>query len=89
MLPIDLVIIRHGESEGNLAKKNLKHEKLSKRHTSKYRLTDNGRYQSITAGKWIKNNITKNYMILKEHWEESLPSLENYRTLELPMYDTD
>ena len=46
-------------------------------------------HTAVTSSKWIKNNIPKNSMILKEHWEESLPSLENYRTLELPMYDTD
>lgn len=46
-------------------------------------------HTAVKSSKWIEDNIPKNSMILKEHWEESLPRLDNYRTLELPMYDND
>jgi hypothetical protein len=63
-LPVDIVLVRHGESEGNLAQSLSKkgNDKLwtpefSNRHTSLYRLTDRGRKQAKKAGKWIKKNI--------------------------------
>jgi hypothetical protein len=50
-LPVDVVLVRHGESEGNFAQKFSKvgdHSywtpEFSQRHTSQYRLTDKGRY---------------------------------------------
>jgi len=63
-LPVDLVFVRHGESEGNLA------EELSwkgdeslyevpafkAKHTSRYRLTSLGREQAAAAGNWLKGN---------------------------------
>lgn len=63
-LPIDLVLVRHGESEGNLARSRSKRqdnsaftEEFKARHSSLYRLTDRGREQARTAGEWIKTNI--------------------------------
>jgi len=64
--PIDLVLVRHGQSEGNLAQKKNKQgddslwsEEFHHRHTSRYRLTDLGREQALAAGKWIKENISE------------------------------
>jgi len=54
-------------------------------------------YQSIytrqhtaqEASDWIRNNVPKGSVILKEHWEEGLPNLHEYQSYELPMYDED
>lgn len=63
-MPIDLVLVRHGESEGNLANKLSRQgdqsaftEEFKKRHTSLWRLTSKGRWQASQAGLWINENI--------------------------------
>jgi len=63
-LPIDIVLVRHGESEGNLAQAYSKKgeddlwtPEFSARHTSNYRLTDRGRQQAKIAGEYIKKNV--------------------------------
>lgn len=63
-LPIDLIIVRHGESEGNIAigkavrgDESLFTEDFRKRHTSSYRLTDKGISQAKSAGSWLKKNF--------------------------------
>jgi len=64
--PIDLVLVRHGESEGNYAQHLAKHgdnslwtPELQNRHTSKYRLTDLGIQQARITGTWIRANFNK------------------------------
>jgi len=66
--PTDLVLVRHGQSEGNLAKHFAKlgddsywTEELKHRHTSKYRLTELGIEQSKLTGKWLKENISETF----------------------------
>lgn len=63
-LPIDLILVRHGESEGNAANKrdragdsSLMSSKHLTRHNSEWRLTDAGRKQAKAAGEWIRKNI--------------------------------
>jgi broad specificity phosphatase PhoE len=59
-LPIDMVFVRHGESEGNVAQRNDRKgipQEHDTRHTSDYRLTDTGVAQAKSAGKWIKKHI--------------------------------
>lgn len=61
-MPIDLVLVRHDESESNLARKLPKRgrrfpDELRERPTSKVRLTDKGREQAWIAGEWIRKNI--------------------------------
>lgn len=63
MMPLDLVLVRHGESEGNLANKRSRqgnHADFTKefvdRHSSEFRLTDRGVWQSQMAGQWLKFN---------------------------------
>jgi broad specificity phosphatase PhoE len=63
-MPIDLVFVRHGESEGNVAASLSRKgddsaftEAFINRHSSTWRLTDRGREQARISGKWIKNNI--------------------------------
>jgi len=63
-MPIDLVLVRHGESEGNLAQaKSMKGDQdawmgdFKERHNSNYRLTDIGRQQARAGGEWLRNNM--------------------------------
>ena len=63
-LPVDLVIVRHGQSEANMmiemtkrgdgAAKEAMH--AAKRHDSAMRLTDKGREQARMVGEWLRNN---------------------------------
>ena len=64
-LPIDLVVVRHGESESNLANRRdrsgdqaLMTEEHLNRHSSEFRLTDTGISQAKSAGEWIRSNFT-------------------------------
>lgn len=68
MLPIDLVLVRHGESEGNVARRFSEHgddslftEEFCKRHSSRLKLTDRGQKQADTAGDWIRGNISEHF----------------------------
>lgn len=63
-MPINLVLVRHGESEGNVANKLSRagdhsafSEEFKKRHSSFWRLSERGRQQAIAAGEWIRENI--------------------------------
>ena len=63
-MPNDLVLVRHGESEGNLAddlyragQEERANAFFANRHTSEYRLTDRGRSQAQAAGRWLKANL--------------------------------
>jgi NAD+ kinase len=62
-MPVDLILVRHGESEGNvvseLSKKG-EHEAVERfqgRHGSTFRLTKKGVEQAKKAGEWIRENI--------------------------------
>jgi len=62
--PIDLVLVRHGESEGDLAQSRSKdgdatdwEKGMEKRHSSKYRLTDVGREQAKVTGEYIREEF--------------------------------
>lgn len=87
-MPIDLVLVRHGESEGNIAhslsgKGNHKHftNEFKSRHSSEWRLTDLGRRQARIAGKWIKKNIGSTFD--KAYTSEHLRTLETAALLGL------
>ncbi|EFA86670.1 phosphoglycerate mutase domain-containing protein [Heterostelium album PN500] len=64
--PYELVLVRHGQSEGNEAQSRSKRGDLSaytpefkKKHSSTYRLTDKGIQQAKIAGKWVRENIAQ------------------------------
>jgi broad specificity phosphatase PhoE len=66
MLPIELVILRHGYSEGNAANKASRRgdnsfftPEFRERHSRTFRLTDRGIKQATAAGEWIRGNITQ------------------------------
>ncbi len=65
MLPIDLILVRHGQSEGNLANRASRTGDNSfftpeflDRHSRNFRLTDEGIEQAKSAGEWLKKNIS-------------------------------
>jgi NAD+ kinase len=69
-MPIDLVLVRHGESEGNLAYRLAEQgdgrwfrpgSPFLDRHSSRWRLTDRGREQALLAGDWIRQNISPTF----------------------------
>ncbi len=63
-MPKHLVLVRHGESEGNVATKlsragddRLHTPEFAARHSSSWRLTDKGKEQATTVGRWLRENI--------------------------------
>lgn len=64
-MPIDLILVRHGESEGNAANKasrrgdhsRFNNSHFMSRHSSHWRLTNHGQEQARVAGQWIKSNL--------------------------------
>ena len=63
-MPIDLILVRHGQSEGNIVIENMKRGDTSLhtetvRNTPNYqwRLTEQGREQARSTGEWINRNI--------------------------------
>ncbi len=62
-MPIDLILVRHGQSEQNLAShfakkgdSSLYTKAFRSRHGSQHRLTVKGRTQAKKAGGWLKDN---------------------------------
>lgn len=87
-LPIDLVLVRHGQSEGNAAKRRAERgdpgaytPEFRERHSSSFRLTDLGRSQAIKAGMWIRNEFPAfdRYLV-----SEYLRAMETAALLSLP-----
>lgn len=63
-LPAELVLIRHGESEGNFVRQSFRNgapdaamEEVLEKPQSEYRLTNQGIEQAKAAGAWIAENI--------------------------------
>ncbi|NTW22256.1 phosphoglycerate mutase family protein [Candidatus Falkowbacteria bacterium] len=63
-MPLNLILVRHGESEGNVATALSKKgddskftEEFLNRHSSTWRLTPKGVQQAIQSGDWVKQNI--------------------------------
>ncbi|MEK7464481.1 MAG: phosphoglycerate mutase family protein [Patescibacteria group bacterium] len=88
-MPLNLVLVRHGESEGNLARSYSRKGDDSKytaefknRHSSLFKLTDRGRTQAASAGNWIKENINPNFF--RYYTSEYLRAMETAACLNLP-----
>jgi NAD+ kinase len=67
-MPLDLVLVRHGESEGNVAHAlSLKGDdrwytaEFRARHSSTWRLTDRGIEQARQAGAWMRANVSQHF----------------------------
>jgi len=66
--PMELVLVRHGQSEGNEAVARSKKGDLSayvpdfqKKHSSSYRLTDKGLLQARVAGRYIREHVSEKF----------------------------
>jgi len=91
MMPKRLVLVRHGFSEGNKAKKlitagakpeDILTPEFLARHSSKFRLTDEGREQAIVTGAWIRANISTKFD--RYYVSEYLRALETAALLNFP-----
>eukprot|EP01112_Ceratiomyxa_fruticulosa_P021756 TRINITY_DN7777_c0_g1_i1.p1 TRINITY_DN7777_c0_g1~~TRINITY_DN7777_c0_g1_i1.p1 ORF type:complete len:412 (-),score=78.75 TRINITY_DN7777_c0_g1_i1:372-1607(-) len=87
--PYELVLVRHGQSEGNEAQSRSKKGDLSaytpefkKKHSSAYRLTDKGIAQAVRAGEWIRENIGDRFD--RYYTSEYVRAMETAALLELP-----
>jgi NAD+ kinase len=87
--PYELVLVRHGQSEGNEAVARSKKGDLSaytpefrEKHSSSYRLTDKGIEQAKIAGKWIKENIGEKFD--RYYTSEYVRAMETAAYLDLP-----
>lgn len=67
-LPLDLVLVRHGQSEGNAARRlseagdhSAYSEAFRNRHSGSFRLTDQGRREAQAAGRWIQSELCSQY----------------------------
>lgn len=88
-MPIDLVLVRHGQSEGNLANELSRHGDHSlftpeflARHSSTWRLTDRGIRQAQAAGLWIWHNNLDPFD--RYYTSEYARAIETAANLELP-----
>jgi NAD+ kinase len=88
-MPLELVLVRHGESEGNLATGRSKggdHTSYTGdfrgRHSSNWRLTELGREQAEAAGKFITSNLEGEFD--RYYTSDYLRALETAAHLNLP-----
>ena len=67
-MPLNLVLVRHGQSEGNYAQDLFRssrvspelREQFAHRHGSEYRLTSKGCFQARLAGAWLRDHLVCN-----------------------------
>lgn len=90
-LPIDLVFVRHGQSEGNAAKRlsekgdNTGYNLLKDRHTRSYRLSERGREQATAVGKWLVKEFSKDGVVFDRFYtSEYTRAMETAALLNLP-----
>lgn len=69
-MPLNLVLVRHGESEGNIIQKQakkgdsrLQSSDYLKTHSSKWRLTARGVRQAQSAGVWIRGHLLREHLL--------------------------
>jgi len=93
-LPIDLVLVRHGQSEGNKAKRLSEagdhtafSENFRKRHSSSYRLTRLGRKQAEMTGIWLRKNFCQEYGFDRHCTSEAIRAKETGALHGLPGAD--
>jgi NAD+ kinase len=89
-MPMHLVLVRHGQSEGNAAHQHsregdnsLHTDEFRSRHHSSWRLTDGGIRQAKIAGAWIRNNVY-NGLFDRHYVSGCLRAVETAALLDLP-----
>ena len=90
-LPIDVILVRHGESEGNVASKlsrkgddRLFSAEFRNRHSSRLRLSPKGREQAKAAGEWLKANFPGHNFFGRYVTSEYVRAMETAARLGLP-----
>lgn len=88
-MPEHLVLVRHGESEGNVAHRFSRQgddrwmtPEFKARHSSQYRLTQRGWEQARAAGEWIRANIAEHFDAY--YTSEYLRAMETSHGLNFP-----
>lgn len=88
-MPVDLVFVRHGRSEGNEARERSQRgddrhytSDFRKRRNREWRLTDAGIEQATAAGDWIRDNIAE--VFFRYETSEYLRARETAAHLRLP-----
>lgn len=88
-MPNDLVLVRHGQSEGNVIQAAIKENRnidipseFRDRHTYEWRLTNLGIEQAKDAGNWIRQNIGSEFD--RYYSSNYLRALETSAHLNLP-----
>ena len=46
-------------------------------------------HTAVRTARWLNDNAPKGSLILREHWEEGIPDLQEYRVQDLPLYEVD
>jgi broad specificity phosphatase PhoE len=87
-MPMDLVLVRHGESEGNEAVRRARAgdesllDRLRERHSSFWRLTDQGVAQARRSGEWLRDAFPQGF---DHHYaSEYVRAMETAAWLALP-----
>lgn len=82
-MPNNLILIRHGESEGNIARARSRSgddtvytEEFKNRHSSLWRLSEKGKEQAQSAGEWIRKNKTEIEPFFRCYTSEYLRAME-------------
>ncbi|KAG8465534.1 hypothetical protein KFE25_002841 [Diacronema lutheri] len=86
----ELVLVRHGESEGNIAHRRslrgdhslYENQFFARRHSSLWRLTNRGIEEAIKAGDWLRENIDVRFD--RYYVSEYVRAMETAAKLELP-----
>jgi NAD+ kinase len=92
MLPVDLVLLRHGQSEGNAARRRSEtgdHSAFTPeflaRHSAAFRLTEKGRAQAAATGEWIRRNCFQDGAGFDRYiTSEYIRAMETSALLDLP-----
>ncbi|KAJ1617723.1 histidine phosphatase superfamily [Pavlovales sp. CCMP2436] len=86
----ELVLVRHGESEGNIAhRRSLRGDHalyenpfFAQRHSSQWRLTNLGIEEAVKTGEWLRSNIDINFD--RYYVSEYVRAMETAANLGLP-----
>src|SRR5688500_7437097 len=87
-LPLDLVLVRHGESEGNEAVSRARAgdasmlDEVRTRHSSFWQLTARGREQAAHSGRWLRDEFPQGFDL--HHSSEYVRAMQTAALLDLP-----
>lgn len=94
-LPIDLFLVRHGQSEGNVARRRSEAgdhtaytEEFRDRHSASFRLSTKGREQAKQAGRYLRKHYLGNGSVFDRYYtSEYIRAVETAGLLDLPNAD--